>query len=193
MPRHREFDPDDVLRVAVDLFWEKGYKGSSVAEIVKRSGVAKYGIYSSLGGKDEIFWKVLKQYSLDRAKDLQLPLRRKGASIREIFEFFEGIAELTTGDIKTPGCLSVKVGLELGSHDTKVSDFVAKFFEDIARLFEVCLKTARKNGELDESLNIPVLATYIATELRTVLMLAGSGHSCNDLKNHLKFALRALR
>ncbi|MFV2032085.1 MAG: TetR/AcrR family transcriptional regulator, partial [Gammaproteobacteria bacterium] len=63
MPRPREFDPKETLQTAIDLFWEKGYYDSSVDEVVKRSGVAKYGIYGTFGTKRELFVKALTQYA----------------------------------------------------------------------------------------------------------------------------------
>ena len=49
MARPREFDPQATLQTAIEVFWEKGYFDGSVDEVVKRSGVAKYGIYWSSG------------------------------------------------------------------------------------------------------------------------------------------------
>ena len=55
MARPREFDPKAALQSAINVFWEKGYCDASVNEVVKRSGVAKYGIYSAFGTKRELF------------------------------------------------------------------------------------------------------------------------------------------
>ncbi len=56
MARPREFDPNDVLQVAIALFWEKGYFDSSVDEVVRQSSVAKYGIYGVFGSKYRVMW-----------------------------------------------------------------------------------------------------------------------------------------
>ncbi len=76
MARPREFYPNDVLKTAVDLFWEKGYYDGSVDEVVKRSGVAKYGIYGTFGTKRELFMKALTQFAADRNRDIQRPIRQ---------------------------------------------------------------------------------------------------------------------
>ncbi len=65
MARPREFDPNDVLKTAVDVFWEKGYHNGSVDEVVKRSGVAKYGIYGTFGTKRELFLQALCCLAVD--------------------------------------------------------------------------------------------------------------------------------
>ena len=63
MARPREFDPDEALQTAIDLFWEKGYSDTSVDEVVRRTGVAKYGIYGTFGDKRSLFSKALEQVS----------------------------------------------------------------------------------------------------------------------------------
>ena len=47
MARSREFKPETVLDAALDLFWRKGYKACSMADVVKSSGVARYGLYQT--------------------------------------------------------------------------------------------------------------------------------------------------
>ncbi|MCU7808770.1 MAG: TetR/AcrR family transcriptional regulator, partial [Candidatus Thiodiazotropha sp. (ex Semelilucina semeliformis)] len=96
MPRHREFDPNKVLDTAVLLFWKKGFFDASVDELVRLSGVAKYGIYGTFGNKRELFEKVLSQYAEDRRKDIQSPIRKKNASLPEIVGFFKSLPKKLT-------------------------------------------------------------------------------------------------
>ena len=46
---------EEILRAASDLFLEKGYEGSSMEEIIQRSGGSKSHIYREFGGKDGLF------------------------------------------------------------------------------------------------------------------------------------------
>lgn len=78
------FDPKDALQTTIELFWEKGYYDGSVDEVVKRSGVAKYGIYGTFGAKRDLFEKALTQYAADRHQDIQRPIRKPDASLLEI-------------------------------------------------------------------------------------------------------------
>jgi len=57
---------------------------------------------------------------------------------------------------------------------------------------ERCLANAVELGQLEVSSNISKLATYLITEFRTVLMLAGSGCSRREIQAHLDIALKVL-
>jgi AcrR family transcriptional regulator len=66
-PRRRGrpgYDLEAVLRVAVDLFNERGYDGASMDDLSKRLGIAKSAIYHHVAGKEELL-----RMALDRALD----------------------------------------------------------------------------------------------------------------------------
>jgi TetR/AcrR family transcriptional repressor of nem operon len=192
MARPQEFDPKDVLQTAVELFWEKGYHDGSVDEVVKRSGVAKYGIYGTFGTKRELFIKALSQFAADRHQDIQRPIRKPDASLPEILDFFKNAPRLMTPKNAPHGCLICNTGIELGLRDPEIRDFVMEFFRDTAKVLKRCLARAVEKGELDSSIDIGELATYLATEFRTALMLAASGHSRRDIQRHLNVSVRVL-
>ena len=193
MARPREFDPKDVLQTAIELFWEKGYHDGSVDEVVKRSGVAKYGIYGTFGTKRELFMKALTQFAADRHQDIQRPIRKPDASLPEILTFFKDAPKLMTPENEPHGCLISNTGIELGLRDPEIRDFVMDFFRDTAKVLQRCLARAVEKGELETSKDIAGLATYLATEFRTALMLARSGHSRREIERHLEVALQVLQ
>ncbi|MEM9906498.1 MAG: TetR/AcrR family transcriptional regulator, partial [Cyanobacteria bacterium P01_D01_bin.44] len=197
MARPREFDPQAALQIAIQVFWEKGYYGTSVDEVVKRSGVAKYGIYGTFGPKRELFKKALKQYTADRHRDIQSPIRQAGASLPEVQAFFANVPNRITQEGFPHGCLVCSIGIEVGFRDPEINTFVKDFFADVARVLKGCLTRAVEKGELDLDTqggkDMDDLANYLTTEFRTALMLARSGHTAQEIQNHLNFALRVLR
>ena len=193
MPRQREFDPDAALQTAIALFWEKGYHDTSVDEVVKRSGVAKYGIYGTFGTKHELFRKALSQYASDRHKDIQRPIRKPDAALPEVLAFFSGALKQLTVKGHPRGCLVANTGIELGLHDPEISAFVKAFFRETTTVMASCLQRAVEQGQLVTDINIPSLASYLVTEFRTMLMLTASGHSRRDIERHLEVALEVLR
>ncbi|VAW52299.1 Transcriptional regulator, AcrR family [hydrothermal vent metagenome] len=192
MARPREFDPNDVLQTAIELFWEKGYYDSSVDEVVRQSGVAKYGIYGTFGSKRELFKEALKQYASDRHRDIQSPIRKLDASLPEIQQFFKRAVKIITQEGSRRGCMMVNTGVELGFRDAEIRDFVTNFFHETEEVMERCLTNAVELGQIEALSNISKLATYLVTEFRTALMLASSGCSRREIQAHLDIALRVL-
>lgn len=66
-PRRRGrpgYDLETVLRIAVEVFNERGYDGASMDDLARRLGIAKSGIYHHVSGKEELL-----RMALDRALD----------------------------------------------------------------------------------------------------------------------------
>lgn len=62
MARPRSFDPDDVLEIARQVFWQKGFQATSLDEITAASGIAKPSLYAAFGDKHALFLRVLDRY-----------------------------------------------------------------------------------------------------------------------------------
>lgn len=193
MARPREFDPHEALQTAIEVFWEKGYFDGSVDEIVKRSGVAKYGIYGTFGTKRELFLQALNQYAKDRRHDIQRPIHQPNASLPQIQEFFTNAPKVVTNRTnKRRGCLLCNTGVELGANDVEAGSIVNEFFDELAGVLGECLNRAIENKEIRADTDVGAIAKFLATEFRVLLMLAGSGVPRREIEDHVEVALRVL-
>ena len=62
MARTKEFDPEAVLRRALELFWEKGLRGDLDGRPGRASGSRRASIYATFGGKQELYLKAFDRY-----------------------------------------------------------------------------------------------------------------------------------
>ena len=51
-----------IVRAAVDLFAERGFHGTGVAEIGERADVQRGALYYHIGSKEELLWQILRDY-----------------------------------------------------------------------------------------------------------------------------------
>lgn len=192
MARPREFDPDNALQVAIDVFWEKGYFDASVDEVVRRSGVAKYGIYGTFGTKEKLFEKALRQYGADRGAQFMAALEQDGAAIPELKAFFTKTVDMITSQEVQRGCLMCNTAMEAGSINTEVRKIVNDFFAGMSNVFRGCLSRGVDKQQLDPSKNSIEIANYLTNTLRTALMLARAGESRHAIMQHVNVALSVL-
>jgi TetR/AcrR family transcriptional regulator, transcriptional repressor for nem operon len=58
----KQFDPDDALERARDLFWRRGYDGTGVAELETELGIGRKSLYDTFGSKRALYLRALEHY-----------------------------------------------------------------------------------------------------------------------------------
>ena len=61
--RPAEFDKEAALDVAMRLFWERGYEGTSMADLSLAMGIHPSSIYAAFGDKQQLFALAAKRYA----------------------------------------------------------------------------------------------------------------------------------
>ena len=62
--RPREFDREAALSAAVEVFWMKGYDGSSLDDLTKAMGINRPSLYSTYGDKQALYLAALSFYGV---------------------------------------------------------------------------------------------------------------------------------
>jgi AcrR family transcriptional regulator len=110
MARPREFDEDEVLQAALRLFWEKGYEGTSLDDLMAAMRLTKSSLYKAFGSKEALFWRVVERYQRDfldfRHAALAEPTPRRIAE-----RLLDGITDLHSGEVNPVGCLELNTAL----------------------------------------------------------------------------------
>jgi AcrR family transcriptional regulator len=87
MGRPRTWDRADVLRRATRLFWEKGFEGAHLQELVNVTGLNRFALYQEFGGKEGLFREALQSYIADLGGLTQV-LGRSPLGLENVREFF---------------------------------------------------------------------------------------------------------
>lgn len=62
MARSKEFEVNEVLDKAIQLFWTQGYEKTSMQDLVEFMGIHRRSIYDTFGDKHALFMKALERY-----------------------------------------------------------------------------------------------------------------------------------
>ena len=106
MVRTRTFDPGAALTQVVELFSSKGYSETSMEDIVRATGVSRYGLYGTFGNKRELFERALERYADGMGKQSFLRLLEPDASLDHIRSIFSERVEDMCCQEENKGCLS---------------------------------------------------------------------------------------
>lgn len=192
MARTREFDPSAALASAVDMFATKGYSETSMEDLVRATGVSRYGIYGTFGNKREFFEQALERYADSMGRQAFLRLLEPDASLDHIRKIFtERVEEMCVAD-RAKGCLFVHTAMELAPQDEELQAVLQRFMKRISRAFSVGLESARERGEVREDLDVREAGIYLTTTMFGLAVMARTGFSREALDGIVDSALASL-
>ncbi|MBL6751938.1 MAG: TetR/AcrR family transcriptional regulator [Nevskia sp.] len=87
MARCREFDEQEALRRARDLFWARGYAETSLDDLMQATGVCRQSLYNTFGSKAGLFAAAIDDYRRSELEQMHALLQRD-LPLRELLDSF---------------------------------------------------------------------------------------------------------
>jgi TetR/AcrR family transcriptional repressor of nem operon len=171
--RPREFDHDDVLRIAFDQFWRKGVRGTSLSDIARDAGVQRGSLYNAFGSKEALFLCAYERYASEYLTSIQKALG-SGTLRARLTAFFDLTIRNFRSGSPPRGCPTTRGLMELGAAEGEGLDENARrAFADlmtrITGLIQDALSEGIKRGEFNGSPEIAAL--HVATVTRGLAVL----------------------
>ncbi len=185
------FDKDAALEAAMLLFWERGYEGTSMADLTQAMGLNPSSIYAAFGDKHALFQLAVKRYMEIRAqyavKALQEPTLEK---------FIRALFSSTVAFLTTPGhparCMTLSGAVGCSADASPARDLMTEIRKQNEVALRERLLKARKSGELPKDINVDDYTRYLSTIIAGLSIQAANGSTKEELKRTSQMALRHL-
>lgn len=192
MPRSKEYIREDVLEVATQLFWTKGFEGTSISELVEQTGLNKHSMYSEFGDKEGLFSACIDYYTNESAKAVLGILTKRPLGLHNIEQFFENRIEYAgTNDCK--GCFLANTVTEKEVVGHAISEQVKVLLSKHEALFYHCLKAAQDQGDIPADKDCQLLARYLDCFNRGLMNVGKYQIEKKSLRSMTEVALSTLK
>ena len=174
MARPREFDYDDVIDRAMDLFWQKGFCATSIQDLVEVTGVNRGSLYSVFGNKDGLFTTALRRYverdGIGRiiAEGEDRPL---AATLNGIIDLVVDAGSKPDGAGKR-GCFLTNTVVELGNTRAAPSTQLGELLVTIENMLAERFDEARTRGEIAGERDPRALARFVIASIQGMRVMA---------------------
>jgi TetR/AcrR family transcriptional repressor of nem operon len=160
-----------IVTAAMELFWDKGFQSTSVADILSRSQVHSGSLYHFFPGKQDVLVAVLEAYRDGiHAWLLQPAWSGVDDPIERIFALLNGYrSKLVTTDCSY-GCPIGSLALELHEPDPAIRDLLVANFRQWVGAILACLNAA--GDALPAALDRHRLAEFTLTVMEGAVMQA---------------------
>jgi AcrR family transcriptional regulator len=188
--RPRAFCTEEALDHALQVFWHKGYEGTSLSDLTEAMGINRPSLYAAFGNKEALFRRVLDRYFEGPAAYVRAALQELTA--RAVVErLLLGAAERLTDPGHPPGCLAVQGALScgVGADSIRLELGARRATAEVA--LRERLEQAKSAGDLPPAADPADLARYVATVMYGMAVQAAGGASRDELQRVVRTALRA--
>lgn len=192
MGRPREFDREQALLKARDLFWARGYEGASMADLVSALGLASARIYAAFGSKEELFREAVALYEAKEGGFAARALDEEPTARRAIERMLREAVAIYAPPRNPRGCMVVSAATNCASENDAVMRWLASHRRARTKSITDRLRRAAREGELEAGADVAALGDYFATFLHGLSVQARDGVPRKRLLAMIPVALRAL-
>src|ERR1700744_103190 len=148
MARTKDFDENEVLMKAMNLFWYKGYNGTSMQDLVDGLGISRSSMYDTFGDKHALFIRALENYKKIASEEMRVIVDNASSAkdaTRKMLEYT--VAELLRDD-QHRGCFMVNAAIEMAPHDQQINTMLCENDRQLEGYFNEAIKKGQENGEI---------------------------------------------
>ncbi|AFK57423.1 TetR/AcrR family transcriptional regulator [Tistrella mobilis] len=179
--RPRSFDRDAALAKAMRLFWERGYEGTSVADLTQAMGITPPSLYAAFGSKEELYREVMAAYragpglftirALDEEPDPRAAIRRL---LRETAIAF-------TDPGQPAGCLISTALITCAPEHDAVAAETARLRRDTIAAIAACIRRGIAAGRWPAGTDAGALARLYGAVIQGMSIQARDGAGRDEL------------
>ena len=181
-----------LIQSALFLFWERGFAGTSMSELLAHSNVNSGSFYHFFESKEALLKAVLEEYLVGLQPQILEPAYRAASDpIERIFAILAGYRERILSTGHQYGCPLGRLALEIDPENRPAHALIAQNFQGWIGAVRDCLKEARHR--LRPDVDLDALATYVLVTMEGGVMLSRSYSSVEpfdqaieQLRNYLR-------
>ena len=192
MSRPKEFNPDDAIEKAMQVFWHKGYEATSMEDLLTAMDLNRGSLYDTFGDKRQLFLKVMDRYCTTFVGPKFSLLDQPGPALPTLRRFIIGMIEGGLADPQRRGCFISNTVMELSPHEEEIAGKLRQALKMAEDTFFKVLARAKQQGELTHDKDPRALARFLTTMMQGTIVMIKAGAPADVVKQTAETALSML-
>jgi TetR/AcrR family transcriptional repressor of nem operon len=188
----KQFDSDDALERAMDVFWTHGYEATSMSHLLEAMGINRASLYATFGDKRALYLAAMARYDETYMTRLIELLSAPGSPKEAIVRTIRTMVDIAAADQERRGCMLTNTATELAGRDPEIGQRVAANLSRIESVIYATLVRARESGEIDRDRDLRALARFLMCVQQGVRVMTKLFPGRKYLEDIGKEAIRAL-
>jgi TetR/AcrR family transcriptional regulator, copper-responsive repressor len=174
--RPRQYDPEQALAKAGDVFWKHGYAAASLDDLAAATGMNRPSLYAAFGDKRDIYLKTLDRYR-QRSRAIGVQILADDPPLRIFLQrLYDSALDIYFGggeDVR--GCYSISTAPAQATTDQGVREFLQASVAGTDTYIAQQIDRARQRGEVAAGADPAALAQIATGVMHTIAVRARAG------------------
>lgn len=186
MARPREFDADDALERATQVFWKRGFEQTSLDHLCAATGLGRSSLYAAFGDKRALYLAALARYEQRSVERIAKAFERR--PLRQGLEaFLAGLIDDIVAGPGRSGCFLGNCAAELARLDATAAARVRRSLARIEAAFRQVLE-----GRLPRGADLDALARFLTAGIQGLRLVGKANPGRAALEDIASVMVRCL-
>ncbi len=189
----KNFDPDEALELAHDLFWRRGYDGTAISELESVLGVGRKSLYDTFGSKRELYLRALEQYTdtvIQRiCRGLEDPRNSPMGNLERVLDRLQ--QHHASSD--SLGCLLGVAMAQADPEDVELAELLRGYLRRLEQAFERTIRSAQSEGTIEGDARAKDVARNLVALTQGMALMGRITETATLPRAIVRAALHALR
>lgn len=159
MARNLEFNEDEVIQKAMEVFWRKGYAATSMRDLTDAMQINISSLYNSIGDKHELFIRCIRHYTNGRIQSAQKRVANFDSPFAALESFINDAAKTIISEPNS--CMCVKATFETEGNDPEVQKAINEYNDHVHQFIKRMVENAQEAGEIAAHEDADIIADYL--------------------------------
>lgn len=161
MARNLEFNEDQVIQKAMEVFWDKGYSATTMRELTDAMQINISSLYNTIGDKRQLFIRCIKHYTEMRIRTAEQRVANFDSPFEALEAFIKDAANIITTEPNS--CMCVKTAFEIEGNDADVQKVINDYNDYTHQFLKRMVKNAQNAGEIPPNEDAATIANYLVS------------------------------
>jgi TetR/AcrR family transcriptional regulator, transcriptional repressor for nem operon len=190
--RPREFDMDEALDKAIQLFRARGFHPTSIADLTSAMALASGSLYKAFKDKRAVFLAAFDRYTALRAEQVRQVAEGGGSGrdrLRAVLAFYAASAQGSEG---RRGCLVVGSAVEMAVFDPEIAARVTATLAKNQALIAGLIRQGEADGSIRAGIDADNTAQLMVCLTQGMRVIGKAGWPLPDPESVVDLALKLL-
>lgn len=189
--RPKIFDQEIAIEKASELFRLKGYKSTSLEDLINVMQIQKGSFYNTFGSKKDLFLEIIKRYDNRSLNNFRKALNETDNPIELIKTIFLKLAS-DTSNKTIKGCFAGNIIVELDCIDKELTNQAKLHLIQLEQIFIEQIELAKAKNTVNPNLNSEFIGNYLLNLWNGLNITRRIYPASEELKKKVEFQLAVL-